>query len=479
MFKSVEEIRADILSCGLYSDHRPIYAEKYQPYFSATGLWQQPDELAALLHYLQWQRIQSFLNIGTFNGRTFKFIADFLAVTNPNIRCVTVDVEAHDNLIQDARYKYVIGTSDDFTGQHFDLVFIDGDHTYPAALRDFENVGRFAQFCVFHDIADQWVAKYDDGGCSGVWQALKLDLAQTHTILTFVTADKPTQNMGIGLIARKPIMRRIIVTPAGRQPYLDLLYRHLRAQKNDFDEWHLWLNTNNENDLRYCRDLAAQNSWIKTVDSRIPPNGNAAIHSFFVDYVSPDCAYLRLDDDVIWLSPNFVADMFEYRIAHPEYFLVYANIVNNAVISHIYQRSGVLPAPMAADKTDAISYNVLDRVGWESSAFAHKLHKTFLASLETHAGIDRWRCFRSWLLYYAERVSINAISWLGADFAKFNGLVGIDEETWLSHDYPVSANRHNIIIGRPVCVHFSFYTQRGHELQHDELLAQYEKLAPT
>jgi hypothetical protein len=478
MMQSVEQIREAILAGGLYDDGRPVYAEKYRPYFSATGLWQQPDELAELLHYLQQQHIRSFLNIGTFNGRTFKFIADFLTAQNPNLVCVTVDIEQHPTLVPAPEYRYVIGTSENFAHQRFDLVFIDGAHEYAAAMRDFTLVGQYAKFCVFHDIADQWISELPGGGCTAVWKELKQQCAKTHDIHEFVTADKPTQTMGLGVLAKKPLMRRIIVTPAGRQPYLQLLYQHLASQKDAFDEWHLWLNTSHEPDINFCRSLADKHNWIKTTEPRLPPNSNATIYSFFVDYVDPNCAYLRLDDDVIWLAPGFVDDMFTYRIAHPEYFLVYANIVNNSVVSHVYQRAGAIPAPVLEDKTDAVAYGVCDAVGWASPAFAHKLHSMFLASLKTHQGVDTWRCFKAWVLYYAERVSINAISWLGSEFAKFNGEVGVDEETWLSCHYPATNNMHNIIIGRPVCVHFSFYPQRGIELQHDELLAEYAKLAP-
>ncbi len=203
MVKSFQELHAEILACGLYSDGRPIYAERYAPHFAPAGLWQQPDELAALLHYLQDYDITSFLNIGTFNGKTFKLIADFLTARNPATVCVTVDVQKFANLNQDAQYDYCIGTSSDFAEQPFDLVFIDGDHAYASALQDFNNVGRFAHLCVFHDIEDEFIAReLPNGGCVTVWRELKEALAATHTAVEFVAIDKPTNNMGLGLFVR-------------------------------------------------------------------------------------------------------------------------------------------------------------------------------------------------------------------------------------------------------------------------------------
>lgn len=38
-------------------------------------------------------------------------------------------------------------------------------------------------------------------------------------------------------------MKRIIVTPAGRKRYMEILSSHLDKQRSDFDEWHIWQNT--------------------------------------------------------------------------------------------------------------------------------------------------------------------------------------------------------------------------------------------
>ena len=57
---------------------------------------------------------------------------------------------------------------------------------------------------------------------------------------------------------RKPSepLSRIIVTPAGRRQYLEILYGHLKAQKIDFDEWWLLVNTSVPDDVAYCEQLA-------------------------------------------------------------------------------------------------------------------------------------------------------------------------------------------------------------------------------
>lgn len=50
---------------------------------------------------------------------------------------------------------------------------------------------------------------------------------------------------------------------------------------------------------------------------------------------------MRLDDDIIWMSQDFVDKMFEARIKYPEPLFIYPNIVNNAIIDYLHQRAGI------------------------------------------------------------------------------------------------------------------------------------------
>lgn len=265
-------------------------------------------------------------------------------------------------------------------------------------------------------------------------------------------------------------MKRIVVTPAGRQRYLELLVRHLASQKTDFDEWQLWMNTTEVADIEFGESLAARYDWITTV--YIPaygPQTNRNICKFFPGQAAdPDAVYVRLDDDVVWLSPTFLKSIFTYRIANPAPFLVYANIINNAVISYLHQHGGNVTSDKVA------RYECMDEVGWRDPAFAESLHRAFLE----RPGDPCWSFFERWVLPHYERVSINAISWLGSDFAQFQGVVGDDEEQWLSCDKPRQLGRPNVILGSAVCVHFSFYTQRPH-LDSTDVLAGYAALAPV
>ena len=267
-------------------------------------------------------------------------------------------------------------------------------------------------------------------------------------------------------MSRRP---RVIVTPAGRKPYIEILYQHLLLQRDSFDVWQLWLNTVNPEDLEYMRNLAAQNSdWIVARELTVPINGNMSIYSFFPGASQRGVTYLRLDDDIVWLEPGFVESIMTYREANPHPFLVYGNIVNNALTSHILQRIGCI-----GQDHGITSYHSTDKIGYMSVEFAESVHRELLSKVGTHL-LEQWK-FPNWKLFEYERMSINAIAWLGEDFAAFGGDVGLDEEYWLSVIKPRSIGRPNIIYGNKLCAHYAFFTQRQ-GLDKTDVLDQYRAL---
>lgn len=216
LFKNMqtkEQLIENIKSVGLHIDgwRGNIYGDHYSEYITLKGgLWQKPHELADLLLVLQTQTINTFLNIGTFNGNTFNFISDFL---NPDMSkcktvCVTVDpfkyepntngIENSEPLIKKQPYIYVTGTSDNFKDEVFDFVFIDGLHQYDALWLDWNNVGKYAKIIAFHDINDQ-----DCPDVVRFWKELCSIVGADFFIYEFI---EPTPNrnlMGIGVLVRK------------------------------------------------------------------------------------------------------------------------------------------------------------------------------------------------------------------------------------------------------------------------------------
>jgi hypothetical protein len=265
-------------------------------------------------------------------------------------------------------------------------------------------------------------------------------------------------------------MRKILVTPAGRKRYLEVLLSNLKKVKNEFDEWILWVNTNDKSDIAYMEQIEIENDFIKLQKSKISIDGNKSIYHFFKECVDENSVYIRLDDDIVYIETNSLNKIFEFRISNPQYFLVYGNIVNNAITSYLYQKKGILNDDIV------FGYNCLDRNGWNNPMAAELIHNKFFDFYFNNKS-DEFLINNHIINNYA-RCSINVISWLGKEFKKFNGDVGLDEEEWLSCDKPKQIQMPNIIFGDSLFVHYAFFTQRQY-LDNTNILETYKKISIT
>jgi len=263
-------------------------------------------------------------------------------------------------------------------------------------------------------------------------------------------------------------MKRILVTPAGRKRYLEILFNHLNNLKNEFDEWILWVNTENVDDIQYMEKLESENEFIKLQRTKIGVRGSQTIFHFFKECVDENSVYIRLDDDIVYIKPNSLKNLFNFRINNPNYFLVYGNIVNNAIISHLYQRVGAITSEFV------FGYNCIDHNGWNNPIASESIHRRFFELYESNQLADF--SINDWILKHYERCSINVISWLGSEFKKFDGNVGFDEEAWLSCDKPRELQKPNIIFGDSLFVHYAFFTQRNH-MDNTNILELYKNIS--
>jgi SAM-dependent methyltransferase len=173
---------------------------------SQQGLIQLPREFARWLQLAAEHRPATYLEIGCFNGATAALATAYLQRFNPALCATTIDLwpafvffsEVHDLI----PLRYIVGkTSFDFAGEQFDAVFIDGDHSFEWALADYQNVGRTATICGFHDVNNAPYRELTLGGVCGVW-----DLLQREAIpgieFTEIFEHPSREIMGIGVRRR-------------------------------------------------------------------------------------------------------------------------------------------------------------------------------------------------------------------------------------------------------------------------------------
>jgi hypothetical protein len=218
-----ELLTKKIGECGLFCDNRlspndntkSIYGDdviykinvnsnRRSDIENAGGLWQTPMQLAEYLLFFKDKEIETFLEIGTCTGYTSVIICTYLLRFNLK-RYDTYDIlpicKLNDIFI---KYKlpinYKVGSPDfiiNDVNKYYDVVFIDGDHSYNGIKSDFNNFGKNCKFVSFHDINDYF--------CQGVvefWKELKTTY-QNNIFHEFTMHPNNFKLMGFGIMVNK------------------------------------------------------------------------------------------------------------------------------------------------------------------------------------------------------------------------------------------------------------------------------------
>lgn len=198
--KSYDELKALI-------EQRGVHAE-FGDAGEGWGIEQNPHELATFLVRMQELGVQSVLEIGTgYKGGLSRFLAHDMGWT-----VTSVDINAYHHIFPGV--SYIVGKNPVITGK-FDLVFIDGDHSYESVVSDYE---------VYFDNAEKVVAFHDICGlrdCEGsedFWFQFKK--ANTWNKTFEAIADEKTRS-GIGWIqgqnlygsAVESMINKVVNTP--------------------------------------------------------------------------------------------------------------------------------------------------------------------------------------------------------------------------------------------------------------------------
>ncbi len=267
----------------------------------------------------------------------------------------------------------------------------------------------------------------------------------------------------------------VVCIPYGRKRTVSILMNYLRRDGKIVDEVQLWMNTDPEQQAD--RDWAYEQQqtyegWVRCIE---PPTGAQIMHPkqlntglFYGDATEQGTYYFRFDDDIVYVHPRYFAEQVAFRDAHPEALLVMGSIFNNATTSYLHQQAGRI----GTEHGIVESPWCMDPVAWRRPDFAIYIHRVFLKALD-EGRQDEFLFDEPYVLRDAARFSISNFLWRGEDAAAWGGATPLrDEEIWLTEHWPRSTGRQNVVNGRALVAHYSFFDQRP-ALDQTDILERY------
>lgn len=194
---------------GLNNRHVEQYP-KFLHKYCGKGIqsWQYPNQFSKYLVYISKLAIKSYVEIGCHKGGTSILTIEYLSKFNTIDRALCVDNwhrSRFNNYCGSKKINYLNCNSKDkkfknaLLKNNWDLVFIDGDHSYEMVKNDYNTVKNNAKYIVFHDICNDY--------CPGVvkfWNEIKNNKCKEWKDQYPETVNfNKKKLMGIGLIKIK------------------------------------------------------------------------------------------------------------------------------------------------------------------------------------------------------------------------------------------------------------------------------------
>lgn len=294
-----------------YPDHLHDFCGK------GVGIWQYPSQFAGYLIYLRNEfakrPILKYAEIGVAAGGTFTATREFLlllcrihGIPESMLQCVGIDPAGPGGTFRGGKTPFADGFKgyikrnsdtitfhsaksddilEDVMEQGFDLVLVDGDHSYEGVSKDFETVRGQSRIVVLHDIVSD--------ACPGVckkWKEIKDAGYDTVEFVQQYFEDKSF--LGIGVV--KP--REAYVTMANKPEYIvQCLVLSASIRKQDKTRDIVLMIFDEDHDVAKClesnfetiRDLKITVKRVKNpVDiDTLPPSYKEHAARYLFDYV--------------------------------------------------------------------------------------------------------------------------------------------------------------------------------------------------
>lgn len=301
-------------------------------------------------------------------------------------------------------------------------------------------------------------------------------------------------------------MKVTLVTFAGRQETMEVLFAYVRAYKKHWDTYHIYVATHIESDIacieRFATAMNLEYGNVVRVmhcPDDLNKDKSYVWNRAYNECQDDDTVYLKLDDDIVFMEESLFTELIPFRIAHPEYLLVFPIIINNIMASWYLQEKGLLNCPekttigytwkstyerikhalVPHDRSLQISQvthqnEILCPVSWGSIDFCKDVHNTFLAECSSqNFHVDNW------VLDNCEPMSIQCCAWIGTTLKSVISRYGdvFEDEPWLTIYAPTWTSMRNCMFGGAVVAHYAYYVQRERGINATDILHKYRQYA--
>ena len=245
---------------------------------------------------------------------------------------------------------------------------------------------------------------------------------------------------------------------AGRADTMSILFPLL--QSDIIDEVLVGVNTTNPTDLDFIHNYIKSHPKFTAIPISSTIIGTLGAYQYMFSLMTDDdTIYIKLDDDIISLSENFMEALIEFRVSNPRYLCVYPFIVNNPLCNYLagYFKSDFNNA------SDHLYYT------WKDPKYAMKLLASY-AKQKLRIPKFTYECTSKDTYYrpelpYRFGASINAICFFGTDCKQmkwYDDMGKFGDEPYLMYNVfqLYGEHRPNVIYANPYCVHYAFYSQR-------------------